>query len=60
MMHGLKMFALGLAVAFPAGFAAGVATAYVFTSAHTANFRREVARKVFGVEPGVDFETLHQ
>lgn len=59
-MRGLKMLALGAAVAFPAGFAAGVATAYILTSEQTANFRREVARKVFGVEPGVDFETLHQ
>lgn len=54
------MLVLGLALAFPAGFAAGVATAYVLTSEQTANFRREVARKVFGVEPGVDFESLHQ
>ena len=59
-MRGFKMLALGLALAFPAGFAAGVATAYVLTSDQTANFRREVARKVFGVEPGVDFESLHQ
>lgn len=59
-MRGFKMFLLGLALAFPAGFAAGVATAYVLTSDQTANFRREVARKVFGVEPGVDFESLHQ
>lgn len=59
-MRGLKMLLLGLALAFPAGFAAGFATAYVLTSDQTANFRREVARKVFGVEPGVDFESLHQ
>ncbi len=59
-MRGLKMLLLGVALAFPAGFAAGVATAYVLTSEHTANFRREVARKAFGVEPGVDFESLHQ
>jgi hypothetical protein len=59
-MRGLKMLLLGMALAFPAGFAAGVATAYVLTSEQTANFRREVARKLFGVEPGVDFESLHQ
>ncbi len=54
------MLLLGVGLAFPAGFAAGLATAYVLTSEQTSNFRREVARKVFGVEPGVDFETLHQ
>ena len=54
------MLLLGAGLAFPAGFAAGVATAYVLTSDQTANFRREVARKIFGVEPGVDFESLHQ
>ena len=59
-MRDVKMLLLGLALAFPAGFAAGVATAYVLTSEQTANFRREVARKIFGVEPGVDFESLHQ
>jgi len=59
-MRDVKMLLLGLALAFPAGFAAGLATAYVLTSEQTANFRRAVARKVFGVEPGVDFETLHQ
>lgn len=59
-MRGFKMLLLGMALAFPAGFAAGLATAYVLMSEQTANFRREVARKVFGVEPGVDFETLHQ
>lgn len=59
-MRDVKMLLLGLALAFPAGFAAGLATAYVLTSEQTANFRREVARKVFGVEPGVDFESLHQ
>ncbi len=59
-MRDVKMLLLGLALAFPAGFAAGVATAYVLTSEQTSNFRREVARKVFGVEPGVDFESLHQ
>ena len=59
-MRDVKMLLLGLALAFPAGFVAGVATAYVLTSEQTANFRREVARKSFGVEPGVDFESLHQ
>lgn len=59
-MRGLKMLLLGVAVAFPAGFAAGFATSYVLTSEQTASFRREVARKLFGVEPGVDFESLHQ
>lgn len=54
------MLLLGVALAFPAGFAAGFATSYVLTSEQTANFRREVARKLFGVEPGVDFESLHQ
>ena len=60
MLHGLKIFALGLAVAFPAGFVAGVATAFLFTSERTANWRRNVASKLFGAEPGVDFETLQQ
>ena len=60
MMRGLKMFALGLAVAFPAGFVAGATTTFLMTSERTANLRRNVARKLFGIEPGVDFETLHQ
>ncbi len=59
-MRGFKMLLLGVGLAFPAGFAAGLVTAYVLTSEQTANFRREVARKFFGVEPGVDFESLHQ
>ena len=59
-MRELKMLLLGIGLAFPAGFAAGLATAYVLTSKQTTNFRREVARKLFGVEPGVDFESLHQ
>ena len=54
------MFALGLAVAFPAGFVAGATTTFLMTSERTANLRRNVARKLFGIEPGVDFETLHQ
>lgn len=60
MLRGLKMFALGLAVAFPAGFLAGVLTAFLLTSERTADFRRNIARKLFGIEPGVDFETLQQ
>ena len=59
-MRGLKMLLLGIGLAFPAGFAAGLATAYLLTSEQTANFRREIARKVFGAEPAVDFESLHQ
>ena len=59
-MHGLKMFALGLAVALPAGFVAGVATAFLATSERTADLRQAVARKIFGNEPGVDFENLQQ
>ena len=59
-MHGFKMFALGLAVALPAGFVAGVVTAFLFTSERTADLRQAVARKLFGNEPGVDFENLQQ
>ena len=54
------MFALGLAVALPAGFVAGVATAFLVTSERTADLRQAVARKIFGNEPGVDFENLQQ
>jgi hypothetical protein len=60
MMRGLKMLALGVAVALPAGFVAGIATTFLVTSERTVNLRRNVARKIFGVEPGVDFETLQQ
>ena len=59
-MRGWKMFALGLAVALPSGFVAGVVTAYLFTSERTADLRQAVARKLFGIEPGVDFENLQQ
>ena len=62
MMRGLKMLVLGLALAFPAGFAAGVATAVVLTSERerAAELRRAITRRIFGVEPAVDFESLNQ
>ncbi len=59
-MGGTKAFVLGVAVALPAGFAAGVLTAMLLTAERMDDLRRAVAQKALRREPRVDFDTLHQ